>query len=360
MSVLNIVFFVCAVIGALDYIIGNKFKVGKEFERGFTLFGSMALSMVGMLVLAPAIGGWLRPAMGFVRDVLHLDPSIIPASLLANDMGGFDLAVELASDARMGEFNGLVVAATMGAILSFTVPFSLGVVKKEQHDKLLLGLLCGVAAIPFGCFAAGLVCGLPIGALLVDLLPLVLLATVIALGLWFRPELCVRIFRGLAFFIKALVTVGLLLGAAQSIFGLVLIEGLAPIEDAALVCFRISLTLCGVFPLVHLLSRLLLRPLRALGQKIGINEVSVLGLIANLASNSTVFGTMDKMDDKGAVLNAAFAASAAFVFGSHLAFTQARGPEMLGAMMTAKLVAGALALLLAWALCGKVLEKKKA
>ena len=85
-----------------------------------------------------------------------------------------------------------------------------------------------------------------------------------------------------------------------------------------------------------------------LGKRIGINEVSVLGLVANLASNSTVFGTMDRMDDKGVVLNSAFAASAAFVFGSHLAFTQARGPELIGAMITAKFVAGALALVVAW------------
>ncbi len=359
MNVLNMVFFACSVLGALDYLLNNRFKLGEEFKKGFALYGSMALSMIGMLVLAPAIGEWLRPAMSFVREVLHLDPSVIPASLLANDMGGGDLAMELAADPRMGQFNGLIVAAMMGVILSFTVPFSLGLVKEEQHDKLLLGLLCGVVSVPFGCFVAGLVCRLPIGALLIDLLPLVLLAAMIAVGLWFRPALCVKLFRGLAFGIKVVVIAGLLLGMAQYLFGLTIIEGLAPIEDGALVCFRISLTLCGVFPLVYLLSRLLGRPLRALGKRAGINEVAVMGLLATLASNSTAFGTMDQMDDKGTVLNAAFAASAAFVFGSHMAFTQARGPEMLGPMIVAKLVAGTLALVLAWLLCGKVLKKQK-
>jgi ethanolamine transporter len=239
------------------------------------------------------------------------------------------------------------------------VPFSLGVVKKEQHDKLLLGLLCGVASVPFGCFAAGLVCRLPIGVLLVDLLPLVLLAILIGTGLWFRPDLCVKIFRVLAVVIKAVITVGLMLGAAECLLGVTVIEGLAPIEDAALVCFRISLTLCGVFPLVHLLSRLLKKPLQLLGKRIGINEVSVLGLVANLASNSTVFGTMDQMDDKGAVMNSAFAASAAFVFGSHLAFTQARGAEYLGAMMVAKFVAGALALAVSMLLYANMQRRAK-
>jgi ethanolamine transporter len=80
--------------------------------------------------------------------------------------------------------------------------------------------------------------------------------------------------------------VGLLLGAVEYIFGITVIEGLAPIEEGALICFRISLTLCGVFPLVHLLSRLLGRPLRALGKRVGINEVSVLGLLHAIWQNT--------------------------------------------------------------------------
>ncbi len=345
---LSIIFFVFAVIGAVDYMFNNKFKLGEEFRRGFTLFGNMALSMIGMLVLAPAIGNAMRPMLTFVKDALHVDPSVIPASLLANDMGGADLAIQLAADEQMGMFNGLIVAAMMGVILSFTVPFALGVVKKEQHDKLLLGLLCGVVAVPVGCFAGGLVYRVPFVALLIDLLPLVLLAGLICVGLLLIPNVCVRIFRVLAFLVKIVVTVGLLLGAVEYLFGVTVIEGLAPIEEGALVCFRISLTLCGVFPLIYLLSHVLGRPLRALGKRIGLNEASVLGFVGNLASNSTVFGTMDKMDDKGVVLNSAFAASAAFVFGSHLAFTQARAPELVGAMIVAKLVAGVLALAVAW------------
>lgn len=356
---LNIIFFVFAVIGAVDYVFNNKFKLGEEFKRGFMLYGSMSLSMIGMLVLAPAIGNAMRPALSFIKDTFRIDPSVIPASLLANDMGGADLAMQLAADEQMGMFNGLIVAAMMGVILSFTVPFALSIVKKEQHDKLLLGLLCGVVAVPFGCFVGGLVYRVPFGALVVDLLPLVLMSGLICVGLLFIPNVCVKIFRVLSVLVKALVTVGLLLGAVEYLFGLTLIEGLAPIEEGALICFRISLTLCGVFPLVYLLSHILGRPLRALGAKIGINEVSMLGFVANLASNSTVFGTMDKMDDKGVVLNSAFAASAAFVFGSHLAFTQARGPELVGAMITSKLVAGAISLVVAWFVYAAVQKKEQ-
>lgn len=58
MSAITIVVLIFSFIGAVDYIIGNKIGVGKEFEKAFSLFGPMTLSMLGMIVLAPAIGVW--------------------------------------------------------------------------------------------------------------------------------------------------------------------------------------------------------------------------------------------------------------------------------------------------------------
>ena len=62
MNAVTWVLLVFSVLGALDRILGNRFGLGKEFERGFELFGSMSLSMIGMLVMAPAIGVWLTEA----------------------------------------------------------------------------------------------------------------------------------------------------------------------------------------------------------------------------------------------------------------------------------------------------------
>ena len=56
---------------------------------------------------------------------------------------------------------------------------------------------------------------------------------------------------------------------------------------------------------------------------------------------------MYKMDEKGVVLNSAFSVSAAFVFGSHLAFTMALDQNYIPAMMVGKLVAGVLAVFVA-------------
>jgi ethanolamine transporter len=53
------------------------------------------------------------------------------------------------------------------------------------------------------------------------------------------------------------------------------------------------------------------------------------------------------MDQRGKVVNIAFAVSAAFVFGDHLGFTAGFAPEMLPSMIVGKLIGGLAAVALA-------------
>ena len=52
-----------AVLGALDRIFGNRVGLGPEFENGILSLGSLALSMVGIISLAPVLAGLLRPVV---------------------------------------------------------------------------------------------------------------------------------------------------------------------------------------------------------------------------------------------------------------------------------------------------------
>ena len=97
------------------------------------LLGTMALSMIGMIVISPFIAQILSPFFDVFYNTFGIDPSIIPATFFANDMGGAALAVEIAENEEIGLFNALVVSSMMGATISFTVPFGLGIVKKELH-----------------------------------------------------------------------------------------------------------------------------------------------------------------------------------------------------------------------------------
>ena len=136
MNALTIVILMFSLTGAFDYLIGNKFGIGKEFERAFSLFCPMALSMLGMIVIAHTIGASLTPLFDGFYKLFGIDPSIIPASLFANDMGGMTLAQTISKSKAIGNYNAFIVSSMMGCVISFTIPFSLGIVKKNHKRGL--------------------------------------------------------------------------------------------------------------------------------------------------------------------------------------------------------------------------------
>jgi len=348
-----------SVLGGIDRILGNRFGLGREFEKGFMLLGSMSLSMIGMIVISPFIADLLAPMFNFAADVLHMEPSIIPASLFSNDMGGAPLSVEAARDAELGMFNGLVVSTMMGCTISFTIPCALSMVKKERHGDVLLGFLCGIVTIPVGCFFAGLMRRIPVLTLVLDLLPLIIFSAVIAVGLILCPNVCVKIFGVFGVFIKILITVGLVLGIMRYLTGIEIIKGLETYEEGASICFNACAVMSGAFPLLHIISKLISKPLSKLGKIAGINETSALGFVASVATSLTTFEMMNEMDSKGIILNAAFAISAAFTFAGALAFTMAFNADYIFPVIVGKLISGAAALAVAVPVAKRNMKNKK-
>lgn len=360
MNFVYVIMVTFSLLAALDRIFGNKFGLGKEFERGFMLLGTMTLTMAGMLIITPAIGELLKPlSAGFYR-LTGIDPSVIPASILANDMGGEPIANQLAVNEAIGKFNAFVVSSMMGVIISFNIPFALGIVKKEMHRELFLGILCGVATVPVGCFVGGLILKLPIGLLLFDLLPIIIFAAIVSAGLAFIPDICVKIFKVLGIIINILITIGLSLGILKFLTGLEPIKGLAPIEgEPLMVCFGASVVMSGAFPLIHIVSKLLQKPFEKLGSALGINSTSAIGFMSSLATNATTFEMMNRMDKKGAMLNSAFAMAGAFTFAGHLAYTMARDTDYILPMIVGKLVAGVSSVIVAIFIYNRIEKKGK-
>ncbi|MBQ3063672.1 MAG: ethanolamine utilization protein EutH [Clostridia bacterium] len=347
MSVITVIVLIFAALGAIDFIIGNKTGMGAAFEKAFAIFCPMALTMLGMIVLAPAIGVWLNPFFTWFYNAFGIDPSILPASILANDMGGASLATSICLTPEIGGFNAYVVSSMLGCVISFTVPFSLGLVKKEQQKDLFFGLLCGIATVPFGCFVGGLLCGLSPLIVLLDLLPVILFSLLVGAALILVPKICVKCFEIFGTFIKALAIVGLALSMFTFLTKIEINPYFDTLENAAMVCVNACVVLAGMLPFMHVLSTLLDKPLNKLGNKVGLNAISTISLLATIVTSATVFGVMDKMNRKGVVLNAAFAVSAAFALGSHLAFTMALDERYVLPMIVGKLVSGVAAVTLA-------------
>ena len=350
MSILTIVILIFSLLGAIDWLIGNKLGVGREFERAFALFAPMALSMLGMIIIAPAIGVWLTPVFDGFYNIFKIDPSIIPASLLANDMGGMALAQSICKSQEIGNYNAFVVSSMMGCLISFTLPFSLGMVRKDQHNELFVGILCGIATIPVGGLVAGLICGLPLLALLLNLLPLIILGILIGLALVFCRKACIKCFSVFGVFMRFLSLAGLVCAVFTFLTKIEISPYFETFENAAFICANACVTLSGALPFMFLLTKLLNKPLGFLGSKMGINSISALAFLGSLVTNASTFGVMEKMDKKGVVLNSAFAVSASFVLGAHLAFTMAFNGEYILPMIVGKIVSGVVAVLLAFAM----------
>ena len=147
-------------------------------------------------------------------------------------------------------------------------------------------------------------------------------------------------------FITVIITIGLSLGIIRFLTGFEIIKGLATIEEGAAICLNAAVVLSGSFPLMFALSKLLAKPLKVIGERIGVNENSIVGFVSSLASSATAFGMMDKMDKKGVALNSAFSVSGAFVLGGHLAFTMAFDSTDVFPVIIGKLVSGVLAVIL--------------
>ena len=329
-----------AVLGALDRIIGNRFGLGEKFEEGILAMGSLALAMIGLISLAPVLANILRPVVVPVYEFLGADPAMFAGTILACDMGGGALAHELTENSDAALLGGVITGSMLGATVVFTIPVAMGILQTEDRPALAKGVLCGLVTIPIGVLAGGLVAGFEFMMILRNLVPIVIIAALIALGLWRAEKWMIKGFSWFGKGVVALITVGLAAAIIQELTGYAVIPGMAPIEDGFMTVGQIAVILAGAFPLVYVLTKLLQRPLARSGALLKINDVAAAGLVASLANSIATFGMVKDMDRRGKIVNIAFAVSAAFVFGDHLGFTAGFAPELLPAVIVGKLVGG--------------------
>ena len=352
-EMLILVMAIFAVLGALDRIFGNRFGLGKEFEAGIHAMGSLALAMLGIICLAPVLAAVLKPVIVPVFSLLGADPAMFAGTILACDMGGGNLAAEMTADPQAALLGGVITGSMLGATIVFTIPVALGILEEEDRPYLAKGILCGIVTIPAGILAGGLVAGFPLLMVLKNLIPIVLIAAAIAFGLWKAEEAMIRGFGYFGKGVTALITAGLVAAIIERLTGTVLIPGLESLDAGFRTVGEIAIVLAGAFPLVFAITRLFRKPLIRFGKRLGINDAAAAGLVASLANSIATFGMVKDMDNRGKIVNIAFAVSAAFVFGDHLGYTAGFAPQMLPAMILGKLVGGVAAVALALLLTRK-------
>ncbi|MBF0780129.1 MULTISPECIES: ethanolamine utilization protein EutH [unclassified Granulicatella] len=369
MSVDKIIIYIMAIfmiIAAVDKCIGGKLGLSEKFEEGIMAMGALALSMAGIMVVAPIIASVLRPIVVPMYESVGADPSIFATTFIANDMGGAPLALSLAKNEVIGKLAAYVLGAMMGPTIVFTIPVALGIIQKEDRPLLARGVLYGIVTIPIGFFLGGLfVPGINIVSLAINLVPIAIVAGLILLGLILIPNGMIKGFEIFGQGVVILATLGLAFGGFQLLTETEFLVNLYPVVDgvqstpasvlkeAFEVVGHIAVTLAGAFALVAVFTKVANKPLLAIGKSLGMNEVGAAGLVASMANNIAMFQMLKDMDKRGKIINVAFAVSASFVIGDHLGFTAGAESSMIVPMIIAKLIGGVTAVLLAFMLTRK-------
>lgn len=372
-SVIVTIMTIFMLVGAIDKIRGNKLGYGEQFDEGFNAMGPLALAMAGVVAAAPVLSILLKPIISPIYTLVGADPSMFATTLLACDMGGYPLAMQLAENETIGNFSGLILGSMMGPTIVFTIPVALSIINKKERPYLAAGILAGLITIPIGCIVGGLVMNITpykisLITILVNLIPVIIVAGLIVLGLWFKPASMISGFNHFGTAVTIIITAFTAIAIFQYETGIMLPlfdimvdpdknGGVNGLESGLLICGQISCVLVGAFPMVKWITDTFGGSLEKFGKILGMNDKGSAGMVANLANNIAMFNIMGEMNPKAKILNVAFAVSAAFVFGDHLGFTAGANPEMIFPVVVGKLVAGVTALICANILAPKLLSK---
>lgn len=364
-------------VGAVSAIFNDEKGFGKEFKEGIYSIGPIFLPVAGIMCFIPILSDLVARYVAPLYSLLHADPSLAATTLIAGDMGGYHLAHETAGS-HSAWIMAFAVSFTAGSTIIFSIPVGLAMLQKRDHKYMALGVMAGLLAIPFAVFIITLLLqtahtplredvstssasttpfDLPLGEILLNLLPLTVFVILLALGLRFASRIMVTGFIYFGRFLDVLIKLALALSVVQYFTNVFDVFGpwpLAPFIADADDQFRalevagyIGVMLAGAFPMVYAIRTWLAKPLEKAGGKLGFSEEGATGLLAGAANILALFRIITLMPPRDKVLTIAFAVCAAFTFGDHLAFSANFQPNMVFALIIGKLAGGVIGIVLA-------------
>lgn len=365
----------CAVAGAFAAIKDPDRGLGKEFMNGLHAVGHIFVPAAGIMASIPYLTWFIDRFVGPFFNMIGADPAIAATTILASDMGGYQLADAL-KNSYEGWVMALIVGFMAGATIVFSIPMGLAMLDKRDHKYMALGVMAGVLTIPIGALISSVLVvlfdtnvrevvsttaestydfAISYGQILVNLLPLLIFVVIIAAGLKFFPNAMITGFMAFGRFLDAGIKLVLVFSIVEIFTGLFTNVfggwGFDPIMADEEDQFRaletagyIGIMLAGAFPMVYLIRKFFSSPLEAGGRKIGLTSVGSAGLLATIANILAMFTLVRYMRPKDKVINIAFAVCAAFLLGDHLSFTANFQPNIILPVILGKLLAGIIAI----------------
>ncbi|GGP14086.1 ethanolamine utilization protein EutH [Oceanobacillus neutriphilus] len=375
------VIMACAVIGAFAAIKNAETGLGREFMEGFYVIGQIFVPCAGIMASIPYLSQFISTVIGPFLNQFGIDSAIAATSMIAVDMGGYQLADVLA-ETRESWIIAMVIGYFLGPTLTFLIPVGLALVNKKDYKYMALGVMAGILTIPVGILVSCLFIAiskpeireavstnatslypllLSFSEILITMVPLIIFVLLLAIGLRLYPD---KMIKGFLIYGKILDTgIKLVLvfsivehftGFFSFVFGS---WGFDPIIADSEDTFRalevagfIGIMLAGSFPFIYLFRNLFAKPLQKLAKALGMQEVGSMGLVASVANTLAMFRMVKDMPAKDKVINIAFSVCIATVFGDHLSFTANFQPNLILPIMLGKIVAAFLSIYLAFKL----------
>ena len=372
------IIMLCAACGAAASIVSEDSELGRQFLEGINAIGPIFLPVAGIMAAAPFLTKIVTIVFGPVFQWLGADPAIAATSLVAVDMGGYQLA-DMLAQSRESWIMAMVTGFMSGATIVFSIPVALKMIRREDRDYLALGMMSGFLMIPVGVLISSLIIAvtnpmirqnvatageaayqldLNIGLILHNLLPLTILCVGIALGLMYIPKIMIKGFNWFGKFMDSalrIIVVSCIIeyftGFFTNVFGVWGFEPIIADEKDIVRALEVSgyigIMLCGAFPMVYLLRKYLAKPLELVGRKLGLSVDAVAGILACAANALALFSMIEKMQPEDKVKCLAFCVCSAFLIGDHLSFTANFQPSLILPVLTGKLIAGILSVYVA-------------
>ena len=388
--VVVLIIMLCALSGALASVFKPESGLGKEFIGGIDTIGPIFLPVAGIMAAAPYITTFVFSVFGPAFNAVGADPAMAATTFIAVDMGGYQLADALAQT-RESWIMAFVTGYMAGCTIVFTIPVALKMIQKRDRKYLALGVMCGFLSIPIGVFAASVIIALSnpmiretivagsgeatyqlaleFSTIGLNLIPLIVICGLLALGLKFKPDAMIkgfivfgRVLESVLKIVFVLVVIEYFTGLPSALCGAwfqfdPIIADNVDIFRALEVAGAVGIMLCGAFPMVYLIKRFLAKPLSVVGRFVGLSSDAVAGILVGAANAIALFGNIKDLKARDKVICLAFVVCCGYLFGDHLSFTANFQPSLIAAVMIGKLAGGICAVFFARFLALKKAEQ---
>jgi ethanolamine transporter len=350
----------CCLAGAIASSVKEDSELGQSFIKGIETIGTIFLPIAGIMISIPYLTVFIEKTFGSIYSSIGADLAIAATTFIPSDIGGYVLAHALAQSPETWIMS-MVVGIMAAPTILYNIPIGLSMLEKKDHQYLALGMMSGILAVPFGVLVtcmilffthipirefistnadATYILSFGLDSILINLLPLIIMCVLFAIGLKRIPQ---KMIRGFMIYGK------ILMATLKLVVAFAIIEyftgvfstafsgwGFDPLIADEKERFRaleitgiIGIMLAGAFPMVYLLKKYLQKPLTTIGVKLGLTYAGSAGLLAASANVLAMFATIKDMPPQDKVKCIAYSVCAGYLLGDYLSFTANFQPTLI-------------------------------